>query len=151
MRVLSLRCSAWTKYILLPQTKGNNLINQSIRNLTVVFCHLLLMDEISYLFICLWLYSSLSDLGRFFSFLIPYTVGRTPWTGDQPVARLLPTHRTTQKRNKRTQTSIPWVGFEHTIPAFERAKRVYALSNCDRRLSTYSLHKRNQYIGHHVI
>jgi hypothetical protein len=32
-------------------------------------------------------------LGRFFSFLIPYTVGRTPWTGDQPVARPLPTHR----------------------------------------------------------
>jgi hypothetical protein len=27
----------------------------------------------------------LLDLGRFFSFL--YTVGRTPWTGDQPVAR----------------------------------------------------------------
>jgi hypothetical protein len=35
----------------------------------------------------LWLY------GPFFSFLILYTVGRTPRTGDQPVARLLPTHR----------------------------------------------------------
>jgi hypothetical protein len=31
-----------------------------------------------------------------FSFLILYMVGRTPWTGDQPIARLLPTHRTTQ-------------------------------------------------------
>jgi hypothetical protein len=30
---------------------------------------------------------------RFFSFLILHTVGRTPWTGDQPIARLLPTHR----------------------------------------------------------
>jgi hypothetical protein len=29
------------------------------------------------------------------SLLIIYTVGRTPWTGDQPVARPLPTHRTT--------------------------------------------------------
>jgi hypothetical protein len=28
--------------------------------------------------------------------LILYTVGRTPWTGDQPVARPLPTHRTTR-------------------------------------------------------
>jgi hypothetical protein len=26
-----------------------------------------------------------------FQFLNPYTVGRTPWTGDQPVARPLPT------------------------------------------------------------
>jgi hypothetical protein len=37
----------------------------------------------------LWLYSP-SDLGRFFSFLILYTVGRTPWTEDQPIARPLP-------------------------------------------------------------
>jgi hypothetical protein len=42
------------------------------------------------------------DLGIFFSFLILYTVCRTPWTGDQPVARPLPTHRTTQIQNKRT-------------------------------------------------
>jgi hypothetical protein len=34
--------------------------------------------------IYLWFYSPL-DLGRFFSFLNLYTVGRTPWTGDQPV------------------------------------------------------------------
>jgi hypothetical protein len=40
----------------------------------------------------LWLYSPL-ELGRFFSFLILYTVSRTPRTGDQPVARPLPTHR----------------------------------------------------------
>jgi hypothetical protein len=45
--------------------------------------------------VCVWLYSP-TDLGRFFSFLILYRVGRTPWTGDQPVARLLPTHRTTR-------------------------------------------------------
>jgi hypothetical protein len=69
----------------------------------------------------------LLDLGRFFSFLILYTVGRTPWTSDQPVARPLPTHRTTKTQNKRTQTSMPWVGFEPTIPAFERAKTFHAL------------------------
>jgi hypothetical protein len=58
-----------------------------------------------------------------FSFLILYTVGRTPWTADQPVARLLPT----QTENKRTQTSIPRVGFEPMTPTFERAKTVHAL------------------------
>jgi hypothetical protein len=36
--------------------------------------------------------------------------GRTPWTGDQPVARSLPAHRTTQTQNKRTQASMPRAG-----------------------------------------
>jgi hypothetical protein len=74
-----------------------------------------------------WLYSPLLGLGRFFSFLILYTVGRTAWTGDQPVAGPLPTHRTAQTQNKRTQTSIPLVGFKPTIPAFERAKTANVL------------------------
>jgi hypothetical protein len=34
-------------------------------------------------------------LGRSFSFLILYIVDRTPWWGHQPVARPVPTHRTT--------------------------------------------------------
>jgi hypothetical protein len=55
-----------------------------------------------------------------------YTVGKTPGTGDQPVARPLPTHRTTQTQNKRTQTSMPWVGFEPMIPAFKWPKTVHA-------------------------
>jgi hypothetical protein len=41
---------------------------------------------------------------QFFSFLILYTVGRTPWMGDEPVARPLPTPRITQTQNKRTHT-----------------------------------------------
>jgi hypothetical protein len=45
--------------------------------------------------ICLWFYGPLLGLGRFFIFLILYTVGKSPWTGDQPVARPLPTHGTT--------------------------------------------------------
>jgi hypothetical protein len=48
----------------------------------------------------------LVGLGRFFSFVILYTVGRAAWTSDQPVARPLPTHRPTQTQNKRTQTSM---------------------------------------------
>jgi hypothetical protein len=71
--------------------------------------------------------SFLLDLGRFFSFLISNTVSMTPWTGDQTVASLLPTYRTAQTQNKRTQMSMPWMGFEPTIPAFERAKAVNAL------------------------
>jgi hypothetical protein len=69
-----------------------------------------------------WLYSPLSDLNSVFSFLILYTVSRTPWTEDQPVARPLPTH-ITQSQNKRTETSMPRVGFEAMIPVFERAIR----------------------------
>jgi hypothetical protein len=56
------------------------------------------------LLLLFWLYSPLLELcGRFFSFLILYTVGRTPWTGDHHVARPLPTHRTTLTQNKRIQ------------------------------------------------
>jgi hypothetical protein len=47
--------------------------------------------------------------------------------GDQPVARSLHTHKTTQTQNKRTQTPMPSVGFEPTTPAFEKAKTVHAL------------------------
>jgi hypothetical protein len=72
------------------------------------------------------LYSPLLGPGRFFSFVILYTVGRIPWTGDQPVARLLPTHRTAQAQNKRTQTSMPRVEFEPTTSVFERTKTVHA-------------------------
>jgi hypothetical protein len=67
------------------------------------------------------------DLGRFFSFLILYTVGRIICTGDQPVARPLPTQRITQTQNKRTQTSTPGMGFEPKIPALKLAKTVDAL------------------------
>jgi hypothetical protein len=71
--------------------------------------------------------TTLVDLGRFFSFLIFYTVGRTPWKKDQPVARPLPAHTTTRTQNKRTQTSMSWVGFEPTIPVFERLETIHAL------------------------
>jgi hypothetical protein len=57
-------------------------------------------------------------LGSFFSFLILHTVCRTPWTADQAVTTPLSTHR---------QTCMPRVGFERTVPEFERAKTVHAL------------------------
>jgi hypothetical protein len=64
-----------------------------------------------------------------FQFLTFHTVGRTPCTGDQPVAGLLPAHRTAQTQNKRTQTFTTQVEFEPTIPVFERAKAVHALDH----------------------
>jgi hypothetical protein len=56
--------------------------------------------------------------------LFQVLICRTPWRGDQPVARPLSTHRTTQTPNKRTQRRV---GFEPKSPAFERAKTVHAL------------------------
>jgi hypothetical protein len=73
--------------------------------------------------------TALVELGPLFQFVNLYTVGRILWTGDQPVERPLPIHRTTETQNKRTQTSVPRVGFELTIPVFERAKTVHALDH----------------------
>jgi hypothetical protein len=80
----------------------------------------------------------LLDLDLLFNFLIPYTVGMNPWTGDQPVVRPLPTHRTTQTQNKRTQTSMSLMGLEPMTPVFERAKTVHAL---DRAATVIGLYK----------
>jgi hypothetical protein len=88
--------------------------------------------------IYLWLHSPLLDLGRFLSSLILFTVARTPWTGHQPVSRPLPTHKTTQTQNKRTQTSMSCVGFEPTLPAFERPKTVHALDSADTVIGSLS-------------
>jgi hypothetical protein len=57
--------------------------------------------------------------------------------GDQPVTRLLPTHRTTQTQNKCTQTSMPQVGFEPMIPVFERGKTVHAFDRVVTMISTF--------------
>jgi hypothetical protein len=49
------------------------------------------------------------DLQLLWAFLNLHTIGRARRTGDQTLARPLPTHRTTQTQNKRTQTSMPRV------------------------------------------
>jgi hypothetical protein len=78
-----------------------------------------------YLSTYLWLYNIYYlDLGRFFSFLIFYKVGMTPWMRNQPVARPVPVDRTTQSQNKHTLTFMPQVGFEPTIAVSELAKTV---------------------------
>jgi hypothetical protein len=57
--------------------------------------------------------------------------------GDRPVARLLPAHRTTQTQDKRTQTSMPRMGFQPTIPVFERTKRVRTLDRAANVIGTF--------------
>jgi hypothetical protein len=67
-----------------------------------------------------------ASVKRFVSlqFLNPKTVGRTPWTVISPSqGRYLYKHRIN------TDTSMPWVRFEPTIPAFERAKAVHVLDH----------------------
>jgi hypothetical protein len=88
---------------------------------------------------CVWLWSPLLDVDRFSVFLFLYTFGRTPWTGDQPVATPLSTHRTTHLQNKRAQTSMPRVGFELTTPVFERAKKVHASDRAVAVICRFSL------------
>jgi hypothetical protein len=56
-------------------------------------------------------------------FFNPKTVCRIPWMGNQLISRPL----RTQTQNKHRQTSMLWVGFEPTIPAFEGSKTVHAL------------------------
>jgi hypothetical protein len=70
-----------------------------------------------------------------FKFLNLYAVGRTPRTGDRPFARHLPAHRTAQTQNRRTQTSMPQVGFEPTIPVFKRAKTVPSVHSSLKKLA----------------
>jgi hypothetical protein len=57
--------------------------------------------------------------------------------GDESVARPLPTHRTAQTQNKRTQTFMPRMGFEPTIPVFERAKTVHIFERASTVIGTF--------------
>jgi hypothetical protein len=66
-----------------------------------------------------------------FQFLNLYIISTNPWTGYQTVARPLSTPRTAQTQNKRTQTSMPLVGFEPATLVFEETKNVFALDRAD--------------------
>jgi hypothetical protein len=82
-----------------------------------------------------WLYSPLLGPGLFFSFVIFFTVGRTPWTSDQPIARPLPTHRTTQTQNNCTHTHpcLKWDSNPRSQCSRERREfRLRPRGHCDR-------------------
>jgi hypothetical protein len=80
-------------------TAASNRIPPTLQTITSYFIDRATLDRIHTKLLLLRLYSPLLGLGRFFSFLILYTVGKTPWTGNQPVARPLPIHRTNAHRH----------------------------------------------------
>jgi hypothetical protein len=73
--------------------------------------------------------AALMDLDRFFSFLIYYTVGRTPWAVDQPVTRPLPTHRI--NAHSRIRTHDP------SVRASEDSSCLRPRGHCDRHQIIY--------------
>jgi hypothetical protein len=62
-------------------------------------------------------------------------------------------HRTTQTQNKCRQTSMPLVGFEPTVPPFERVKTFHALDRVTAVIGQYSIltdivsHSSVQFVG----
>jgi hypothetical protein len=62
-----------------------------------------------------------------------WTIDRTSWTVDQPDAR--PLHKQDNTNTEQTQTFIPRVGFEHTIPVLKRC--LIPRSHCDRSILFY--------------
>jgi hypothetical protein len=115
-----------------------------IHNMTLKYCiHIKIsfsvekVLEIKFtIYLSMALQSLLLDRGCFFSFLILYRVGRTPRTGDQPVVSPPTTHRTTQTQNKGTQTSMPRMEFETTIPVLKRTKTLRPLWSASDLLDT---------------
>jgi hypothetical protein len=89
--------------------------------------------------IYLRLYSPLLGLGCFFSFLIIYTVGRTPWMGDQPVAKPLPTHRKNARTDIHALSGIRT--HNPSVQASEGSSCLRQRGHCDRRPSFYTVSK----------
>jgi hypothetical protein len=83
-----------------------------------------------YLSVYLRFYNPFARPRPLFQFLNQYTVGRTPWTGDQLVARPLPAHRINTHRH-------PYLEWDSTTRSqyFELAKtfRRKARGHCNRR------------------
>jgi hypothetical protein len=80
-----------------------------------------------YIYIYIYIYGSIAlvGVGRFFSFLIDtQSVGLLGRRISPSQGHYL--HTEQHKHRTNTQTSMPRVGFEPTIPVFERAKTVHA-------------------------
>jgi hypothetical protein len=101
------------------------IITPTINVINVISRVFLIMRSLLLLLLLL-LCSPLLGLGRLFSFLIRYRVGRIPWTGIS-LSQGLYLHTEQHEQNKRRQTSMHLVGFEPTIPAVERVEAVHAL------------------------
>jgi hypothetical protein len=65
-----------------------------------------------------------------------YTVGSIPWTG-RSARRKASTHT----QNKSTPASMPLVGYEPTIPVFERVNTIHTLDRATTVISALDLLK----------
>jgi hypothetical protein len=88
-------------------------------------------------------------LASFFSFMIIFTDGRTTWASDQPVARSLPKHGTTQTQNEHLHTSNihALCGIQTHDPGFrvsEDSSYLRPLGYCDRPYAVYACTKLGQ-------
>jgi hypothetical protein len=81
-------------------------------------------------------------------FLTPKTVGETPWTGNQPVVRPLPTHKATQ--TEQTYTDIHALSgiriHDPTVQAGEDSSCLRPRGHCDRPNVTTMIKIRKRYI-----
>jgi hypothetical protein len=126
---------AYSKSEDIPQTSNNKMDHkkyhyiQQTKNHKVACSEMLKLSyQSSLLLLLLLLCSHLLGLIHSFSFLILYAVSCTPSMGYQPIARPLPTCRTTQTRINHIQVSMPWVVFEVTTLVLS-GQAVYALAH----------------------
>jgi hypothetical protein len=77
-------------------------------------------------FIRQWLYSPLSDPGRFVKFRIHIHSRYDSLDGGSTRRKAATYTQSQDKQNKRTQTFMPRVGFEPTDPVLVREKTVHA-------------------------
>jgi hypothetical protein len=104
------------KYSQYPDLKGNILPKGEKQSLLLL------------LLLLLWLYIPFLGLGRFFSFLILYRVGMTPWTGDQPVLQGLYLH--TEQTDIQALSGIRT--YDLSVRASEDGSWIRPRSHCDR-------------------
>jgi hypothetical protein len=97
---------------------------------------MLKMNQLNSLNLSVYGFTALVDLGRFFSFLI-YTQSLGLLGRRSSPSQGCYLHRITKTQNKRTQTSMPRVGFEPTISVFERAKTVHTLNRAASVIDRY--------------
>jgi hypothetical protein len=98
-------------------------------------------DTIKEINILLYLYGSIALVRPWLVFWFIdtiYTVSINHWMKDQPLAKPLPANRNTQTQNKLTQTFMPQVVFEPTIPVIECAKDSLCLRPCSHCIRQFS-------------
>jgi hypothetical protein len=104
-------------------------------------CVISLKIELFIIYLYIYLSMALQPLWTMaaFQFLNLRTVGRTPWTGDQPVAKLLPTHSTTQTHTH-IHASSGIQTHDRSVRASEDSSCLRPRHHCDRPSEFRLLH-----------